>query len=72
MIRHLRNLRTAVINKMTTNDSNSIHHTPPLTYKVTGKCSTTKARIGIMSLRHIDVNTPVFMPVGTQVNSIVH
>lgn len=40
----------------------------PLTYKVTAECSTTKARVGVMSLIHSDVNTPVFMPVGTQVN----
>lgn len=40
----------------------------PLTYKVIAECSTTKARVGVMSLIHSDVNTPVFMPVGTQVN----
>ncbi|EDW75896.1 uncharacterized protein Dwil_GK15182 [Drosophila willistoni] len=39
---------------------------PPLTYKVVAECSVTKARAGLMSLRHSDVNTPVFMPVGTQ------
>lgn len=44
---------------------------PPLTYKVTAKCSTTKARVGIMSLRHSDVDTPVFMPVGTQVTHLI-
>jgi hypothetical protein len=38
----------------------------PLTYKVIAKCSTTKARVGLMSLIHSDVSTPVFMPVGTQ------
>lgn len=41
---------------------------PPLTYKVLHKCQTTNARVGIMSLVHHDVDTPVFMPVGTQVN----
>lgn len=39
---------------------------PPLKYKVIAKCGTTKARVGIMTLRHGDVDTPVFMPVGTQ------
>ena len=40
--------------------------TNPLAYKVIAKCSTTKARVGLMSLVHSDVSTPVFMPVGTQ------
>lgn len=40
--------------------------TPPLTFEVLAKCSTTKARVGLMRLRHSDVSTPVFMPVGTQ------
>lgn len=44
----------------TTND-------PPLLYKVIAKCKTTKARVGVMTLRHGEVDTPVFMPVGTQV-----
>ncbi|CAD7088567.1 unnamed protein product [Hermetia illucens] len=39
---------------------------PPLTYRIIAECSTTKARVGVMSLRHSDVDTPVFMPVGTQ------
>ncbi|XP_037953856.1 queuine tRNA-ribosyltransferase catalytic subunit [Teleopsis dalmanni] len=39
---------------------------PPLTYKVLNECSATKARAGVMALRHSEVNTPVFMPVGTQ------
>ncbi|KAG4071954.1 hypothetical protein HA402_006115 [Bradysia odoriphaga] len=38
----------------------------PLTYKVISECSTTKARVGVMSLVHSNVDTPVFMPVGTQ------
>lgn len=42
---------------------------PPLTYRIIAECSTTKARVGVMSLRHSDVDTPVFMPVGTQVMS---
>lgn len=41
---------------------------PPLTYKVIAECPTTKARVGCMTLRHGDVDTPVFMPVGTQVS----
>ncbi|KAH8293252.1 hypothetical protein KR018_004791 [Drosophila ironensis] len=39
---------------------------PPLTFKVVAECSVSKARAGLMTLRHSDVNTPVFMPVGTQ------
>lgn len=39
---------------------------PALTFKVVGSCSTTKARVGVMSLPHQDVDTPVFMPVGTK------
>lgn len=39
---------------------------PPLTYKVLAECSVSKARYGIMSLRHADVALPIFMPVGTQ------
>ncbi|XP_073821320.1 tRNA-guanine transglycosylase [Musca autumnalis] len=39
---------------------------PPLTYKVIAECSSSKARAGLMVLRHSEVNTPVFMPVGTQ------
>lgn len=38
----------------------------PLKYKIIAECSTTKARVGIITLPHSDVNTPVFMPVGTQ------
>lgn len=41
--------------------------TPPLTYQVIAECPTTKARVGVMTLRHGNVDTPVFMPVGTQV-----
>lgn len=39
----------------------------PLTYNLIHECPTTKARVGLMSLLHGDVNLPVFMPVGTQV-----
>ncbi|CAG8436211.1 7101_t:CDS:2 [Funneliformis caledonium] len=37
-----------------------------LTLKVIARCSTTKARVGILTLPHGPVDTPVFMPVGTQ------
>lgn len=39
---------------------------PPLVFKVVAACATTKARVGCMNLRHGNVDTPVFMPVGTQ------
>ncbi|XP_015520075.1 queuine tRNA-ribosyltransferase catalytic subunit [Neodiprion virginianus] len=38
----------------------------PLTFKIAETCSTSKARTGLMILPHHDVDTPVFMPVGTQ------
>lgn len=57
--------------KATSSISNSVNLTdqadPPLKYKVLAKCGTSKARVGVMTLRHGDVDTPVFMPVGTQV-----
>lgn len=31
----------------------------PLTYKVISECSTTKARVGLISLVHSNVDTPV-------------
>ncbi|XP_001623330.3 queuine tRNA-ribosyltransferase catalytic subunit 1 [Nematostella vectensis] len=37
-----------------------------LTFKILAECSTTKARTGILTLPHHRVETPVFMPVGTQ------
>ncbi|RIA92226.1 queuine tRNA-ribosyltransferase [Glomus cerebriforme] len=37
-----------------------------LTWKIIAKCSTTKARVGKLTLPHGPVDTPVFMPVGTQ------
>lgn len=37
-----------------------------LKFNVLAECSTTKARVAVMSLPHADVDTPVFMPVGTQ------
>uniref|UniRef100_A0A1A9ZHI8 tRNA-guanine(15) transglycosylase-like domain-containing protein n=1 Tax=Glossina pallidipes TaxID=7398 RepID=A0A1A9ZHI8_GLOPL len=36
-----------------------------MTHKVIAECSVSKAGAGIMSLCHSDVETPVFMPVGT-------
>lgn len=39
----------------------------PLTFEIFTECQTTKARTGRMTLVHHHVNTPVFMPVGTQV-----
>ncbi|CAO3643043.1 unnamed protein product [Mucor fragilis] len=37
-----------------------------LTFKTIATCSTTKARVSILTLPHGPVDTPVFMPVGTQ------
>lgn len=37
-----------------------------LTFETLAKCSTTKARVSILTLPHGPVDTPVFMPVGTQ------
>lgn len=39
---------------------------PPLVFKVTAECKTTKARVGVLTLPHAEVDTPVFMPVGTK------
>ncbi|EZA50132.1 hypothetical protein DMN91_000702 [Ooceraea biroi] len=38
----------------------------PLRFEVFAECQTTKARTGRMTLVHHHVDTPVFMPVGTQ------
>lgn len=38
----------------------------PLLFEILGECKTTKARVGKMVLPHGPVDTPVFMPVGTQ------
>ncbi|XP_077257568.1 tRNA-guanine transglycosylase [Temnothorax americanus] len=38
----------------------------PLVFEVLAECETTKARTGSMTLVHHHVDTPVFMPVGTQ------
>jgi len=37
-----------------------------LSLKIISECSTTKARACLMTLPHYVVDTPVFMPVGTQ------
>ncbi len=39
-----------------------------LKFSITAECDRSYARTGIMNLRHYDVETPIFMPVGTQVN----
>ncbi|KAK0166452.1 hypothetical protein PV328_004872 [Microctonus aethiopoides] len=38
----------------------------PLIFEIISECRTTKARTGKMTLVHHEVDTPVFMPVGTQ------
>lgn len=64
----LRNMSTKATSSIpNTGNSTNQSEDPPLKYKVLKKCSTSKARVGVMTLRHGDVNTPVFMPVGTQV-----
>ncbi|KAK3610154.1 hypothetical protein CHS0354_039935 [Potamilus streckersoni] len=40
--------------------------THALTFKIIAECKTTKARVGKINLPHYHVDTPVFMPVGTQ------
>lgn len=40
--------------------------THALSFKVLATCSVSKARSSVLSLPHADVETPVFMPVGTQ------
>nr|CAD7257307.1 unnamed protein product [Timema shepardi]CAD7568065.1 unnamed protein product [Timema californicum] len=37
-----------------------------LSFKILAKCNKSKARASVMTLPHHEVNTPVFMPVGTQ------
>ncbi|CAH0557086.1 unnamed protein product [Brassicogethes aeneus] len=38
----------------------------PLVFNIISECKTSMARVGIMELPHRAVDTPVFMPVGTQ------
>jgi tRNA-guanine family transglycosylase len=40
----------------------------PLIFTILAECHTSKARTSRMILQHGVVDTPVFMPVGTQVN----
>ena len=37
-----------------------------LVFKTLAECHVSKARVAVTSLPHADVQTPVFMPVGTQ------
>lgn len=39
----------------------------PLVFNILAECNTSKARVAKMILPHGEVDTPVFMPVGTQV-----
>lgn len=39
---------------------------PPLSLRIVAECPVTKARACDLTLPHCTVNTPVFMPVGTQ------
>lgn len=39
----------------------------PLTFNILAECKSSKARVSKMVLPHGEVDTPVFMPVGTQV-----
>lgn len=40
----------------------------PLNFQILAQCKITKARCSLMTLPHHVVETPVFMPVGTQVS----
>lgn len=44
----------------------AMQRTHALSFKILAECSTTKARASLMKLPHATVDTPVFMPVGTQ------
>ena len=37
-----------------------------LSFEITGRCETTRARAGVLRTEHGTVTTPVFMPVGTR------
>lgn len=43
----------------------------PLVFEIIAECGTTKARVGKITLPHGPVDTPVFMPVGTQVRVVI-
>jgi hypothetical protein len=47
----------------------AIGNKPALSFQIKAKCSLSKARSSVMKLLHSDVDTPVFMPVGTQVRT---
>lgn len=49
------------------NQLNMANTRNPLVFNLLSECKTTKARVGKMVLPHSEVDTPVFMPVGTQV-----
>ena len=38
----------------------------PLKFEIVAKCSKSKARAALLKLPHYEVETPIFMPVGTQ------
>src|ERR1700733_2450968 len=40
--------------------------TPQVSFEIVAECSTTRARAGLLHTPHGDIETPVFMPVGTQ------
>jgi tRNA-guanine family transglycosylase len=42
-----------------------------LSFQIKAKCNVCKARSSVMSLLHCEVDTPVFMPVGTQVGMFI-
>src|SRR5580692_2815948 len=39
---------------------------PQITFEIVAECSTTRARAGLLHTPHGTIETPVFMPVGTQ------
>lgn len=42
---------------------------PALSFKIIAECSKSRARTSLMKLPHYTVETPAFMPVGTQVGT---
>ncbi|XP_043279928.1 queuine tRNA-ribosyltransferase catalytic subunit [Venturia canescens] len=55
-----------IVSKMSTMAQEIPKQKKPLTFEVIAECTTTKARTGKMTIVHQQVDTPVFMPVGTQ------
>ena len=39
---------------------------PQISFEITAECPDTRARTGVLHTPHGDIETPVFMPVGTQ------